>query len=245
MYPSQTSLIPVIVSLSKFFIENGFTSIHRWYPYWYLGVPFRYLTGPVVPLSVYLLDSVFTHTSLFTIIIYLTLASLLTGIVGWAILINKINKGRMLGFVFALIYAIMPWKYFQAFYLDEASFVIARNFLPFCLILVWNLLGRNKAKEFIFASFSISFLFLINTSILPILIVGLVTVTLAKSFEKSRIKGLLVQLKLLSFLVVSSLLLVTFVWYTPNYWWTILTNPSLGGNPVYKIIFQLFILTYP
>ena len=43
----ETSLIPSVLALSGFFVDN-FPHI-SWYPYWYLGNPFAYLIGPVVP----------------------------------------------------------------------------------------------------------------------------------------------------------------------------------------------------
>ena len=41
------SLIPSVLALSHFFINN-FPNI-SWYPYWYLGNPFWYLIGPIIP----------------------------------------------------------------------------------------------------------------------------------------------------------------------------------------------------
>src|SRR3972149_4021503 len=48
MYPSQTSLIPVAVAVVRF-IESGHSLWNSWYPYWYLGLPAKFILGPAVP----------------------------------------------------------------------------------------------------------------------------------------------------------------------------------------------------
>ena len=45
-----TSLVPTIVEVIQF-IENNWPHIW-WFPNWYLGLPLRFVTGPVVPLVV-------------------------------------------------------------------------------------------------------------------------------------------------------------------------------------------------
>ena len=51
IYPAQTSMIPAQIALVRFLEATGWQSANRNYPYWYLGTtPFRYLTGPILPI---------------------------------------------------------------------------------------------------------------------------------------------------------------------------------------------------
>jgi hypothetical protein len=64
MYPAQTSLIPVQISLVKFWEGGG--NVFANYPYWYLGTtPYRYLTGPILPSVMMLCHHVFPTINLF------------------------------------------------------------------------------------------------------------------------------------------------------------------------------------
>ena len=65
-------LIDTVIALSDFFINNF--PDYSWYPHWYLGTPFRFLIGPIVPnvLLIVNLMSPFSTlaNSLFVIFIY-------------------------------------------------------------------------------------------------------------------------------------------------------------------------------
>ena len=66
MYPAQTSFIPVSIALSRF-LEQG-NNIFSHYPYWYLGTtPYRYLTGPIIPVILVALHRVLPQLNLFEI----------------------------------------------------------------------------------------------------------------------------------------------------------------------------------
>jgi len=85
MFSAQTSLIPVTVAIAQFIESNGIASLLGWYPDWYLGIPARYLAGPVVPITLVLLHKLFINVSLFSISIYLIILSFLIGATGWGI----------------------------------------------------------------------------------------------------------------------------------------------------------------
>jgi len=239
MYPAQTSLIPATVAIARFLEINGLSSFFRTYPYWYLGTtPLRFLTGPVVPLLITGIHKALPGVSLFSISIYLIWLSFFLGALGWGILVKQISKNKTLGIVVTILFLLLPWRYFTSLAFDETSFIISRNFLPYALIAVWQLLKKESRKSFFLATLTVSFLLLINTSILSILIVGMSALILTASFKKGKIKKVSKYIKPLLIVLVSSLILVTF-WYTPTFWWTILVNPSIGGAPGFKVIFRI------
>ena len=252
MYPPQTSLIPTAVALTKFFEIHGFSSFNMNYPFWYLGsTPYKFLIGPVIPILLSFFHKVFINQDLFSIIIYLIAASLLFSAIGWILLVLIINQDQLKQDqnrkIFSLIqylllfilFLILPWKYLSGLALDEASFAIARNFLPWVLICFWQTLKEKKLSIIIITIISTSLLFLINTTILPILIVGVLSLVLAYSFDNGKIRRITKNLKYPLLIIITSLFVITF-WYSPNYWLTILTNPSIGGASGIKVIIRIF-----
>ena len=240
MYPSQTSLIPATVSLARFFEENGFSAFNHLYPYWYLGsTPFRYLIGPVAPVMLTALNKLFPTATLFTITIYIVLFSLLLSAAGWGLFSYALSKDKRLGLVVGLLTIILPWRYLSSLAMDEASLVLARNFVPFALLAVWSFLKATSWKSTLWALLATTFLLLINTSILPIFLVGVTSLALARAFKEGKVRNLSKHIKRSFFLVSGSLLLAT-LWYTPGYWLTILANPSIGGASGIKVIFRVF-----
>ena len=256
MYPSQTSLIPVTVALSRFVEVNGLSSMLSNYSFWYLGLtPYRYLTGPIIPIASATLHKLFSNVSLFDITISLVIVSYLVSVVGWGILVGKIQNLNFKFQIFGIshlafiILLVLPWRLFSSLTLNEASITLARNFLPWVLLAFWRVLDRgdkqslplrgkgNKVKKMM-AVLTLSLLLLINTSILPIFLVGLISLVLASSFKEGRFRGITKRVKSSLFLILYSLLLVT-IWYTPGYWITVLANPSIGGASGIKVIFRI------
>jgi hypothetical protein len=222
MFPAETSLIPATVALVRFYIENGFLVFFHNYPFWYLGsTPYKFLIGPVVPIVTGFIRILLPNVSLFNILIYLIVLSFIISAVGWGMLVKKITNNKILTFLMVFIFLILPGKYFTAFGLEEATYVIARNLLPFLFLFI---LEKKKITSILF----LSLILLINTSILTQSLVGIGAISLnLKSFKKN-----------LS-LILYSLIIVTF-WYTPTYWITILFNPSIGGLSLGKLFLRVF-----
>lgn len=242
MFPTQTSLIPVTVSLLRFVISNGFNSFNVNYPFWYLGTtPFKYLIGPVLPGIFLSLKSLSINVSLFDITIYLIILSFVVSLVGWILLISKITKtDKWIFFIIpALIFVILPWKYLAGFTLDEGTSTLAKNFLPWVLIGYFSYLDKKSILRFIIASLLTAFIFLINSDILPILFIGIIALCVSKSFNKEKKVSVekLIKRALYIFLVG---FIISTIWYGPNYWFTILSNPSIGGVIGIKVIFKVF-----
>jgi len=149
------------------------------------------------------------------------------------------NTKKSLGIIVGILLLILPWRYLSSLALGETTFTIARNFLPFTLITVWSSLRNRGRKQAVISILAISFLLLINTSILAILVVGISGLILALSFRKGKIKRVLKYIKQTLIIILAGLTIVT-LWYTPSYWIIILTNPSIGGASGFKVILRLF-----
>lgn len=246
MFPSETSLIPVTVALARFIEGEGITSALGIYPYWYLGTPYRYLTGPIFPLLAVGFHKLISTVTLFDITIYIIVFSFLASALGWILLVKKLSGNRIRDTVYFLLFAfllIFPWRYFYSLALGEASLTLARNLLPWALLTFWNSILSPKpsdsTKAYLLPVLSLTLLLLINTSILPIFLVGLASLLLAKSFKGEKFKGIISNLKKALLLSLYSLLLAT-LWYMPGYWWTVLTNPSIGGASGFRVIIRIF-----
>jgi hypothetical protein len=244
MYPAETSLVPATVSLLRFFETRGLAAFGQSYPYWYAGTtPYKYLIGPVVPIFTHILRLIprLSGVSLFTIMIYIIIFCFLLSAVGWGILMYQVSKTKstFLAGCCILVFLLFPWRLFSALTLEEASFTLARFFLPFALLSFWALLVKKTTIKYILTAVTISFLLLINTSILPIVLVGLVSLSSAYSYKKGKIKSFFKNLKLVIYLTAASVVLVS-LWYTPDYWITILFNPSIGGISTIRVFAKIF-----
>lgn len=89
VYPAQTSMIPVQIALARFLEQGG--SIFGNYPYWYLGTtPFRYLSGPILPLILVGLHKVLPFLSLFEIVFGVIGVVWVIGGIGVYLLVNTL-----------------------------------------------------------------------------------------------------------------------------------------------------------
>lgn len=239
MYPAQTSLIPVTVSVASFVERYGLKALMGNYPYWYLGIPAKYLLGPIVPVFSVFVHNIFPNVSLFSITMYLVLVSLIIGACGWGLLVKKISGLKLLGVMITILLILFPYRYLSSLALSEASLVISKNLLPFVFISFWSYLKRKNNKNALIVILTTSFLFLINTGVLSVLVVGFASLAVSSSYKKGKIKGIEEKIRKLALIIIFSLALVTF-WYTPDYWLEIITNPSIGGVSGLRLILRLF-----
>jgi len=244
MFPSQTSLIPIGVAVARF-IEAGNSLYSSWYPYWYLGVPAIYLLGPVVPTLLVLLHKFFPGVGLFNLSFILITFSFIAGVIGWGVLARRISENRIVGILVFVFAAILPWRYLASLALEETTFLVARNFLPWVLFTIYYHLKESTNRRLVVCLLALSLLLLVNTSILPILIVGAGSIILAVSFREGedgkpgKLRGIWAYLKRFLKVLGIAVVVVT-LWYTPGYWKTILFNPSIGGASVGKVLLRIF-----
>ena len=245
-YPAQTSLIPIQVALAKFLENQGFLAAFGNYPYWYLGTtPFRFLTGPILPVICLTLHRVFSSLSLFEIVFLLIAACWMLGAVGVYLLVRELaplrpakrdyvrgtgNWVALLSAVFYLFGPIVPFL----FRFSDGLYLIAFSFLPFTLLMYLRLLRRWKRKTAILCIILITFIILLDSLIIPSLVLGMGAVLLAQAGWKKVEE----KLKRSLWFMAYGLLLATF-WYTPGYWLTLLGAPSLAGKGLAGVIIWL------
>lgn len=227
-----TSLIPTVLALANFFASN-FPNI-SWYPYWYLGNPYQYLIGPVVPVA-------FTLLSLFKLPLlefYLLLiaGSFTAGGAGVYLLLKDWGVGKRQAILSAVLYLITPAGFYLLNFQNGLNH-IAFGLLPFIFILYrkWLKKTRSKGTSALLISLSIAFALLINVSILLTLIIGFTALFIASDIKvNSEDKIIKTILMFMLAIFLSS------IWYTPKFWWVLLANPSFGGVPLSNLITSFF-----
>lgn len=233
-YPAQTSMMPVNVALARFLETNDLGAIFSNYPYWYLGsTPFRFLTGPVLPLLLSVTHRLLPNLSLFEIFFFLVGLGFLLGGAGVYLLVSELSgqkKPALLAAFFYLFGPIIP----LLFPFADGVYLLAFSTLPFILFCYLKFLKKPELKLKIFLVALISLILLIDTLIIPSLFLGMMAIFLAQvGWKKAEAK-----LKKSLWLIAYGLLLAT-LWYTPGYWWTLLTAPSFGGKGLGQVILWL------
>src|SRR3990172_4839249 len=106
-------LIPTVLALSRFFIEN-FPDF-SWYPHWYLGNPFHYLIGPLVPFSLLILDKAFFLPVSFAYL-FLIFLSFLIGASGLYALLRSLDTEKRICLISSILFLILPFSTYLLFY---------------------------------------------------------------------------------------------------------------------------------
>lgn len=241
-YPAQASLMPIQIALTRFLETNGLSALVSDYPYWYLGTtPYYYLTGPIIPLFTGFLHGLVPDLSLFTIMFGLIGVFWLVGGVGVYFLVRELKgegrraegESRILAVTVSLFYLAGPIVPFL-FRFTDGVYLIAFSFLPFTLLKYLKLLKHWSRKDAVITGLLISFLILLNSLIIPALVIGMVSLLLAHGDWdniESKIKK--------SILLFTFSILISTIWYTPGYWVTLLGAPSLAGEGLFKVIASL------
>lgn len=112
--------------------------------------------------------------------------------------------------------------------------LISFSVLPFILLLYIRFLKNYSRREATFLGAGITFLLLLNISIIPTLFIGMATVFLTVTGWKQAEE----KLKRSLLLIAYCLLLVT-LWYTPGFWLARLGVPSLAGRNLIQVLFDL------
>ena len=227
----DASLIPTVVALSNFFVQN-FPDI-SWYPYWYLGNPFNYLIGPVAPFSLLILNKAFFLPVSFAYFFLISL-SFLIGASGLYVLLRSLDGEKRVCLISSILFLILPFSPYLLFYQNGLHHVTF-GFLPWILLLFLKLIKNSGPKNAIFLSIAIAFVLLIDVSILLPLIVGFVALYVSLGLKRDT-EDKAVKTVLITLLGVS----LATVWYTPRFWWVLLANPSFGGVPLFNLIVSLF-----
>ena len=232
MHLVETSLIPTVLALSDFFIQN-FPHV-GWYPYWYLGNPYHFLIGPVIPVILFFLNRVFS-LSVTDSYLSLLLVAFIIGSLGIYSLTRSFGKSRTVAVFSGVFTFLLPFSSFLLL-VQNGVHHVAFGLFPWICLLYKRFLHKRSPAIDVFLVFSFTLLFLIDVSMLLPLIFGCAALIVALRFDKKQIEYLVLKTCLVFFLSISFATL----WYTPTFWLVLLANPSFGGVPLGKLLTQLF-----
>lgn len=220
----MTSLVPTVLALSEFFSSN-FPNI-SWYPNWYLGNPYHYLIGPVVPAVLSILNF---KDQISNIYLGLIFGSLVLGGFGLYLLLKDWGVSKSQAIVSGILYAVLPAGVFLLNFQNGLNH-IAFGILPFALLLFKKFLVKENKLLIVLLTLTTTIMLLTSVSILLPLVIGFMALFVSiehKDYPHEKI-GKTILMVLLS-------ISVSTLWYTPKFWWVITANPSLGGVPLGKL----------
>jgi hypothetical protein len=163
----------------------------------------------------------------------LVLVSCLISALGWALLTAKIKEEKLNSssfIVYFLLFVVLPYKYLNGLALAEPSAFIAGTLIPFVLL-------ANRKNSY-WGALGVAAVLLVSTNVLPVLLTGLIILSLTGAHVGTKLKKWKKPLKKTLIIFGIGFILATF-YYTPAFWLTILVNPSIGGAPGAKAILSL------
>src|SRR3989344_7550508 len=252
-----TSLVPSIVELISFW-EKNWPHIW-WFPNWYLGVPFRFFSGPVVPVLVLLFRSL-TGWAVATSYLALIGMTWLIGGIGVKLLVKELGGAKRQQWWSMVLFWLLPGSFFLLQF-GNGLHHISTALLPWVFYFWWKYLklthpnpllrieGNSLGNEFrfplfvrggqgallneawlIFTTLGVTLLLLINAAAILPLVIGLTALILLKS-KTEWLAGFIKGI-----LIILTAVSLATIWYTPRFWWIILGNPSFGGKPLSNVI---------
>lgn len=232
----QTSLVPTIVEIISF-INKNWPDIW-WYPHWYLGVPLRFITGPIVPLITLIIGKVTSQNIGVSYAILIAL-SMLLGIIGFQKLLKALGGGKNIIRLSTLFYLLLPINFFL-FSFGNGLHHITSFLLPWPLYFYLRLLEKEGGPDTPKSQYylttvatlvSISILFMIDFGVVLPLIIGMFAIFANAKKNDQTLVAIVRSIALL--LCAFS---ISVIWYSPGYFWTVLGNPSFGGRPLSNVI---------
>lgn len=243
MFPAQTSMMPVTVALARF-IENSFPHFRwlamrsLWYPYWYLGGPLNYLSGPIVPFLLVLLHKLIPSLSLFEIYFFLTSIFWALGGVSLYFFVKILGESRRICLLVAFFWLsglILP----VLFPFLDSVHLIGLALLPIILFFYLQFLKNRSRLVMVITIVLITLVLLTDNLILPALLVGMISLILSTGWGRVESK-----IKQTGLILGGALILATF-WYSPGYWVNLLQASSFGGQSLGSVApFLLKLLSY-
>ncbi|KKS84277.1 MAG: hypothetical protein UV61_C0033G0003 [Candidatus Gottesmanbacteria bacterium GW2011_GWB1_43_11] len=249
--------IDSIVELISFW-EKNWPHIW-WFPNWYLGVPFRFVSGPVVPVLVLLFRSL-TGWAVATSYLALIGMTWLIGGIGVKLLVKELGGAKRQQWWSMVLFWLLPGSFFLLQF-GNGLHHISTALLPWVFYFWWKYLklthpnpllrieGNSLGNEFrfplfvrggqgallneawlIFTTLGVTLLLLINSAAILPLVIGLTALILLKS-KTEWLAGFIKGI-----LIILTAVSLATIWYTPRFWWIILGNPSFGGKPLSNVI---------
>jgi len=235
MYPAQTSFIPIQVALVRWLEAEGWRGvIGSNYPYWYLGTtPYRHLTGPVMPGLMISLGRLVPNWNWFEVMWLVMAVFWLLGIAGVYWLVRELGGGKRVSGLSAWFYGL-GWFTAWSFPAADGLSLVSFSMLIYVMAGYVKWLKEKSLKRVISLGISIGFVLLLNSLIVPSLVLGMIVILLSSGRWKQvdqRLKET-VKLLLIGWLIAT-------LWYGVGYWWWLLVGPSFAGKPTFQVIGQV------
>lgn len=218
-------LFTTIINLSNFLIYN-FPNID-WYPFWYLGNPYRFLLGPIVPIVI----GIFKIFSIPESVAYilLILLSIILGSYGLFVYFRSNGLSKKISLYSSICFVLYPLMYISLPYQNGLKYIVV-GLLPLLFLNYQSLLKSPTKNKGFMVTVLITLLLLINNSSILSIFIALIALVISDN-TKNKSKGIL-QLILYIFLAYS----ISLLWYTPENLWITLSNPSIGGISIVKLM---------
>ena len=246
-YPA--SIEPSFVSFVSFLKEHPFS---LWNPTWYLGFPMRFAGPPVVPILVALLSfltgSVMTATNMF---VYFLLLSFPLSLFVLARHILRSDKLALLATFLTMFFpsvfflhpkvfelakqtGFVPWQTMLAGYYGGVKHLAGIVLLPIVVLVTHRGLEKWSFRAIIASSFAMAVLLLTDLETFVSLLV-VMTFLFVSQAKKNTWEQVVRNILLL--LGVSGVF--TLWWYTPGSIWHLLRVPSLKGESLWRVVWEL------
>src|SRR3989344_3661171 len=135
-----TSLVPSIVELISFW-EKNWPHIW-WFPNWYLGVPFRFVSGPVVPIVVLLFRSL-TGWAIEQSYLALIGVTWVIGGIGVKLLVKELGGAKRQQWWSMILFWLLPGSLFLLQF-GNGLYHISTGLLPWVFWGWWKCLNKQK-----------------------------------------------------------------------------------------------------
>ena len=186
MLPYQASLMPVHIALTRFFQEEGIGVFIKNYPYWYFGTtPFRYLTGPVLPLLLTIADKLLYFLNLYETFFLLVAVFMIFGAIGMYLFIKELDRVKKTAILSSVLFLLGPLVPLLFRFSDGLS-LMSFSILPFIYWQYARFIKTQVRKEKEIKKsndtliiFLIAFAILTNTQIINTMLLGMVAIALA------------------------------------------------------------------
>ncbi len=221
-----TSLVPTIVEITGF-MQSNWPHIW-WFPNWYLGVPLRFVTGPVVPLLTILINKFSGLPLESSYVVLIILMWILGGFGVWK-LVHELGGGKRAGWSACGLFLLLPGHILLSTYGNGLHHLVI-SLLPWICFLWFKTLKHWQVAWIISTLILLSAVLLIDVGGILLFIVAGVLITLMGDKRDWGTGGLK------SILLIITALSIATIWYTPRFWWTLLGNPSFGGKPLANVI---------
>ncbi len=234
-----TSLVPSVIELISFG-EKNWPHIW-WFPHWYLGLPYRFLIGPIVPLLVVAMHSISPHISINHIYIGLVVVShILSGLL-IILFTRELGAGKRGSLFSGIFYLGLPFSLIL--------FSIGNGLYQIATVMViagwwsWERYIKSEKLRWVYGAVTLGVVVLfINLSSFLSFSIGLMLLILLSDKNKWFDKFVVLSLTLATSVFLAS------SWYTPRFWLVLLSNPSFAGQPLIRItswIIQIVLVLIP